>query len=1380
MMNKIFQPTSKRIPWMIVALVAALSLGFYSFHTARAAASLTIVPITWNVMGLDSNNVNVGPSNFPVGVRVCNVGDAPATNVASAFVWDSADPYIDLRTGSKSSYTLTEPLSNVAPNNCVDFYYEVSITRNSAAYNHTRRYHITASANSIPTVSTVTPREVFVEHLVSQSRNSNFALELNGTPIPAGGEMNLYVGQTYTIKLGSYTATNGYEQIETFINFPNTIFQVLSVVSTYSATSGGGITPTDKLYNDACTWVNDPNDPNYRSCVTVGKAGGTIYNTYTIKIIGGGGTRQTLTNLIYDFSGSSYHYNSDYTTSARFGNIIDPTSLTMAKSFVPATTNTGGVSALTITIYNPNTAALSGLNFTDPLPTTPGAMLVASQPNATTSGCGTPTFNPAAGASSLSFSNGAIAANGYCVIKVNVTVPAAGIYTNTTNHLFIGSVDTGKYASANLTVNTDPPQPAPTCGIELAFWNFTGTTSLTPPSYLNPRVSTATASYAGTGSSVVGSALGNPVNAWGVTSGWASSGIPTGNAAPYFQFLVDTGQFTNVQIRFDYNARGNWAGSSTNTMYVFYNKDGSTFTALYNTLFDNGLTAAWVTSPVLPPSNTPTGTSTTAFRIIPVGQQSTTAVFYLDNITIYGCAVPLEPTLTKTFSSNPVAVGSVSRLVFTLTNVENIPLTGVTFTDALPAGLQVAGTPNATTTCFSAINPNPTWAPTAGATTHTFGSPNGGTIPARVGSTNGTCTVEVNIVATTAGPHQNVSGFVYTTQTGTNNTTTGYGAASLTAILPPVISKRFFPNPVILGQTSTLAFEIKNPNSVFALTGVQFSDAFPSNLVVANPPNASTLGCGSPAYSPTAGAISVAFSGGTIAAGGTCYVYVNVTASAAGSYPNTTGAVSANITGPGNTASNTLLVQSVTPAISLLKRIGASASGPWYSNLTVASGGQVWYRFIVENTGDVNLTNVSLSDPALTGFNPASCTWLNGNGAPLTYPLSLPVAGLDAAHLAVCVYGPVTAAVGVYSNTATASVTYGGNTYTDASTAMYGTPALTIDKTVVETAYTGVGDVLYYNFLITNSGSTTLRAPITVNDPKITPVSCPPLNTVVPDGDNYLDMGESILCSGTYVVTQADIDNGSIANTAFARATWTTSENVTDSNNDTVVINRSPADYGDLPSSALISYSNTYQAQNGSRHTIDTLFIGKGVTADSDGNPNDTATGETDTIDDGVIRGGESWIYGAPVTLKIDLLTSTFSDPVVAGIWIDWDSNRVFDPATDFFPCTGLTTGGVRSCSITVPAYPTYTVGNPLFVRVRVFDSSRVPGGTLDASDYQGLANNGEVEDYKWEFGPTVVEMIALDARTNPSGLLLWAWLSAAALVSTGGLLTLRATRRRR
>jgi len=71
----------------------------------------------------------------------------------------------------------------------------------------------------------------------------------------------------------------------------------------------------DKFYSDACGWEHNPLSANYRSCIGPanypgGKAGGTISTTYTVKVLSTGST--TATTLIMDFSGSSYHYNSDY------------------------------------------------------------------------------------------------------------------------------------------------------------------------------------------------------------------------------------------------------------------------------------------------------------------------------------------------------------------------------------------------------------------------------------------------------------------------------------------------------------------------------------------------------------------------------------------------------------------------------------------------------------------------------------------------------------------------------------------------------------------------------------------------------------------------------------------------------------------------------------------------------------------------------------------------------------------------------------------------------------------------------------------------------------------------------------------------------------
>ena len=292
---------------------------------ANMVPVLTIIPITWGVVGLDSNNVTTGPNHFPVGARVCNTGTTAATNVASTFVWDSANALINLRTGSSSSLSL----ASLAAGACTDFYYEVEVTRTSTAYNTTRGFHITAIADTLGVISTPTPREIFVEKLVSQSRNSVNSIKLNGATIPFGGTMSLNVGSTYTIELNASTATNGYEQIESFINLPNVIFQTLSVTSTYTAPTG--YTGT-KLYEDACGWDPVPSSGTYRSCIgppnvpTGNKAGGTVVITYTVKVLSGAGTSSTLNTLIYDFSGSSYHYNNDFSSTFVIAQISPPPS----------------------------------------------------------------------------------------------------------------------------------------------------------------------------------------------------------------------------------------------------------------------------------------------------------------------------------------------------------------------------------------------------------------------------------------------------------------------------------------------------------------------------------------------------------------------------------------------------------------------------------------------------------------------------------------------------------------------------------------------------------------------------------------------------------------------------------------------------------------------------------------------------------------------------------------------------------------------------------------------------------------------------------------------------------------------------------------------
>ena len=1192
------------------ALVALAVLAGSAMLPAQAQATLTVTPITWDIIGLDSNNVNVGPSNFPVAARVCS--DVAASNVQATLVWDSFNPYVNLRPGSATSLPVSPSVINLGAGQCSDFYFEVEVTRNASAYETTRRYHIAVSADGGATTgSTPTPRQLVIERLISQNRNSVTDIKVGPiggplTSVAAGANMTLFVGATYDIQIVGSTATGGYENLESFINIPNVVFQVLEVESIFSATGGAVSNPHDQLYADACGYEANPLSPNYRACVATGKAGGNFTITYSVQILTAPPSNNpaTLSTLVHDFSGSSYHYNANYDTT-RGAAIVDPTQLDFEKSFSPSSTTAGGVSTLTFTISNPYNFSVSGLNFTDVFPITPGSMVVASPATFSTSGCGTPTFSPTAGAASISFSNGTVGPLGSCSISVAVTAPVTGTYNNASNALFIDTNSTGLQATASLLVTNAPPGPACTAGLELARWTMAPSQGTTvPPAFFtkSSSVSTATASSAnGTGTSAIATTAGdgNPVNGWGITNGWAGSntGFPNGATAPYFQFTLDTSLYTNVAITYDFTVDGNWASPNDNFIYTYSSANGGGFSTVNTT---SGFKKDDPFLTIGPFTATATGSSTTTFRINAVGAQNNSPRVLIDNLIFTGCRVPTLPTLTKAFSPNPIAVNGTSTLVFTITNPnDNAALSGLTFTDSLPAGVQVAATPAASTTCGG----TPTWAPTAGATNLTFGSPTGATLVA-----SSSCTVSVNVTATTAGPHTNVSGFISSTQTGTNSTTTGSATATLTAVSPPVIAKSFGTNPILAGGTSAITFTITNPNLNNALTGVAFSDTFPVSpgaMVVASPTGASTSGCGTPTYTPVAGAGSVSFSNGTIAAGGTCTVTVTITAPTAGDYTNTTGNVSHIInsaTVNGNTATDTLGVNAATPHLSLLKQVGPSATGPWSSFLATTASSSVFYRFTIENDGLATVTTINLSDDTLAGANAVSnCSWVRSDSVVLgAAPITLAVG-----ESATCSNLPaVTAATNAYV-TNTATVTGSGGT-SDTSSATYSTARLVLVKLGDQSSFGAAGQTLTYTYGVSNVQATPIGGPISITDDKAGTFACPALTTVG-NGDGNLDLGETVVCTASYVTTAGDDAAGFVTNNA--QATATNGGTPVTSNVDTVTVPEAPAQI-DL---AVDKTDGTLTIESGGTTTYTITVTNNGPDIDSATLSDPAVTGLTKT-----------------------------------------------------------------------------------------------------------------------------------------------------------------------
>ena len=309
------------IKWLAANLRVAtrlvLALGLLVSSQWVSAQNLTISPITWNVIGLDSNKpLTSGPDTFPVGARVCNTGGATVTNLTGnlnlaagstviSVAGASSIVYGTLTSGTATAQSPSQYTINASAANCADFYFNVIITRAASSYGKTRTYTIsvTGTSNGSPvSITTAANRELYVEKLVSQNRNNI---------IQFSGPTTAYVGEVYTYTYVTTSTPGGYDQLENFIAWPSAVFQVLAVSTTY-ATPVGAVNSTP--YADACGWQNNPTLPNYRSCVGPaiypGGVGDQINTIYTIKVLQVGSS--AVTGLVHDFSGSSYHYNSDY------------------------------------------------------------------------------------------------------------------------------------------------------------------------------------------------------------------------------------------------------------------------------------------------------------------------------------------------------------------------------------------------------------------------------------------------------------------------------------------------------------------------------------------------------------------------------------------------------------------------------------------------------------------------------------------------------------------------------------------------------------------------------------------------------------------------------------------------------------------------------------------------------------------------------------------------------------------------------------------------------------------------------------------------------------------------------------------------------------
>lgn len=283
----------------VIGLLLVIGLLGSAFPSAAAAPNLEIIPITWNVVGLDANDVTRGPNTFTVGARICNKGDAIATNLAIGFFWDTPNPYINLVNPSINEHNFP----SLAIGSCVDAYFPIVITRDVNAYDASASYYLAVVADDINTIYSPPNREIYVERLQASSTLSISSIQ---------GPTRVLVGELYEFVVTSQTAAEDYEQLVHFMNLPENILRLVEVRSRYERPA---LATNDTFYADACGWDNDLTSSTYRSCIgppnyITGDVGGPIVTTYTVEVLTTGTVN--LVPILYGYNDGDYEYNQDY------------------------------------------------------------------------------------------------------------------------------------------------------------------------------------------------------------------------------------------------------------------------------------------------------------------------------------------------------------------------------------------------------------------------------------------------------------------------------------------------------------------------------------------------------------------------------------------------------------------------------------------------------------------------------------------------------------------------------------------------------------------------------------------------------------------------------------------------------------------------------------------------------------------------------------------------------------------------------------------------------------------------------------------------------------------------------------------------------------
>jgi uncharacterized repeat protein (TIGR01451 family) len=344
--------------------------------------------------------------------------------------------------------------------------------------------------------------------------------------------------------------------------------------------------------------------------------------------------------------------------------------------------------------------------------------------------------------------------------------------------------------------------------------------------------------------------------------------------------------------------------------------------------------------------------------------------------------IAFPAAMNKSFSPISVAAGGVSRLSVTIYNPNAFQLTNASWTDNLirvQPGLAIASPMEVTNSCGGSVT---------GAAGSTSLSLSGGTVPAQVGPTPGSCTVTINVTSAIAGNLINTIPANALTSTGENTNITNTSPASATLNVAgspgPSISKSFSSATIWAGEISRLSIVITNNDPDTTLTQVSLTDVLPADVFLADPVSPLLQGCGaSAAIVAVGGGSSIALNNGTIAPNSTCTISVDVTSDVQGAYTNRI---------PANALQTQQGLTNVAQAVTRLnvQEIGISKR---FNPPTFAAGSTTTLIITLQNPTNAPYTGVSVTDNLPTPLTLVSVVENTCGGSVATTSTSVTLTG---------------------------------------------------------------------------------------------------------------------------------------------------------------------------------------------------------------------------------------------------------------------------------------------------------------------------------------------------------------------------------------------------